>query len=484
MSSNNYSYDGEPPTLFEALQAAQDFGLVGEEDTVLTLVLSMIRGHLVVMSGLSRAGKDFTVDAAESLFPSESMIYHWPVDDSETAAYYKRGEINQYPVHRFPDLARLPEHQEKILKSFGEGRDAERSKTDIIAEKAGGDAVEDQVLRCPHTVIAFIASDNENIDLDDFPEIRNRSLVVSVDASEEQTHAVNRRKAEERQGAIEPSVDPLRKAEIQDYHASIPVDEWVQTPGNQILNPASVEIHRQEPIPEKFPEARQDFDRLLEFMETVTLYHYTDRIVGEANGGRVMLVAPEDIWMAMTILGNKMIMSALNLTREDRAILHLLDGSKAALTKSDIQQALRNHGFNISDRDVKRSLRSMREKGYITEHQGNPNSYTRSEFASVTKHEAGINYESVVDSAVENVYDLVGDRKAELYRDEFCTGDGLITTHPFKGQAVDITEDDDLEEMMDTGIEGIEEILEDESAPAAPEEPVGEAIGQAQGTLG
>lgn len=456
---NDYSVDVEPPTLYEVLQVARDSGLVGEEQTVLTLVLAMVRGHLVVMTGPSRAGKDVTVDAAEAAYNSDEMVYRWPVDDSETAAYYNREKINRYPVHRFPDLARLEEHHEKILKAFGEGRDAERNLTDITAEE--GDEVEDQVIRCPQTVIAFIASDNENVNLDDFPELRNRALTLPVDASEDQTSRVNRRKARERAGEVERSVDAIRKAEIQDYHSSIPVGAWTTNRDHKILNPGAMEIHEQQPIPELFPEARQDFERLLEFMETVALYHYAERMVVDDEGMSKLFVTPTDVWEAMTVIGNKMVMSALNLQREDRAILELLDNSSKNLTKADIQQSLRTQGFNISDRDVQRSLKSMIGKGYVRVYQGTPNEYTFNEFGQVIHHDAGIDFEGVVDSSMDQIYNIAPTDAADLYVDEFCTGEGLFATHPFTGESVDIIESDELQEMLDEGIQAVEEVFDD-----------------------
>jgi len=451
--------DNNAPTLYEVLQATRDAGLVGEEDTVLTVVMAMLRGGLVVMTGPSRAGKDEVVDAAESAFNTDRMVYRWPVDDSETAAYYNRDEINQHPVHRFPDLARLEQHHEKILKAFGEGRDAERNRTDIAAEQRGGDAVEDQVIECPHTVIAFIASDNKNVNLNDYPELRNRALMLSVDASEQQTARVNKRKAMERAGRTTRNVDPMRLASIREYHSEIPVNTWTQQRGHKIVNPMAVEVHEQEPIPQKFPEARQDFDRLLEFMETVALYHHTDRMAVDRGSDEVLLVAPTDVWEAMTVLGNKMVMSALNLRTQDRGILDLLKESKAELTKADIQQNLRAQGFNIADDEVRRSLDSMRQKGYVRVHQASPNTFTFSEFGSVVSHDGGLDYEKIVESASIDVYDVVDDDAASDYEERFCTGDGLITTHPFNGEAVDITESDELEEMLESGVEDVKEMF-------------------------
>lgn len=459
---NNYSLDIDPPTLHEVLSLMQDSGLVGEERTVLTLVLAMVRGHLIVMTGPARGGKDACVDAAEEAYNVDEMVYRWPVDDSETAAYYNRDEINQYPVHRFPDLARLEDHHEKILKAFGEGRNAERNRTDIMAEQAGGEAVEDQILECPKTVIAFIASDNKQIDLDDYPELRNRALTLSVDASEEQTRRVNRQKALERAGQNERRVDPIRKTEIQQYHNSIPVDYWTSA-GREIVNPAAINIHDQEPIPEKFPEARQDFERLLEFMETVALYHYGERLVAEYDGTERLYVAPIDIWEAMSVVGNKMVMSALNLTKEDRAILELLNNSNEELTKAEIQQALRAQGYHIADDEVRSSLDSMRTKGYVRVHQDNVNTYTFNEFGQVVYHDAGIDYEDVVGAASEEIYKIAPDDAADLYVEQFCSGTGTIATDPFTGEAVDITEDNRLEEMMEAGMKGVEEVFDDDT---------------------
>jgi len=55
---NSYNPPSEAPDFYEVLQAANDYGLVGEENTVLTVILGMVRGNLIVMTGPARAGKD------------------------------------------------------------------------------------------------------------------------------------------------------------------------------------------------------------------------------------------------------------------------------------------------------------------------------------------------------------------------------------------------------------------------------------------
>jgi Fe2+ or Zn2+ uptake regulation protein len=286
------------------------------------------------------------------------------------------------------------------------------------------------------------------------------------------------RKAQEHAGLTQNNVEAIRRAEIQSYHSSIPVNEWTSA-GAEIINPSAVEIHEQEPIPQLFPEARQDFDRLLGFMETVTMYHYADRMVTD-DGVHRLYTTPVDVWEAMTIMGNKMVMSALNLQREDRAILQLLQQASASLQKSEIQQSLRSQGFNITDRDVMRSLDSMRLKGYVRVHQGTPNTYSVSEFASVVDHDAGLGYDEIVDAAAETIYDITDDDHADMYVERFCRGDGLITTHPFTGEAVDIRQTNELEEMLSEGIQDISSTLSgDDDGPDGD----GGSESELQGTL-
>ena len=469
--------NSEAPDLFDVLQITRDFGLVGEDDTVLTVILAMIRGQLVIMTGPSRSGKDAIVDAAESAFNSRETVYKWPSDDSKTAAFYNRHEINQYPVQRFPDLTSLPDHQESILKAFGEGRDADRVFTDISNEE--GDEAETQVLEAPRTVIGFAASDNEKLDLDDYPELRNRGLLLSPDATEEQTDNVQDRKARERAGLVNQQVDPVEKVEIQQYLTNIPVRKWDENPDYRFLNPAAIAVDEQEPIPSMFVEARQDFDRLLEFFETVALYHHEDRMTVPHGGKEAMLVTPTDVWYAMKILGDKMVMSSLNLQDDDLAILELLKDTTAELSKSDIQQKLRSLGFNINDREVYRSLTSMREKGYIREFQGSPNTYSVSDFGAAIDAEVGLDYESLVERTSDVVYEIISDDDAQEYVAQFCEGEGLHAVHPFKGYEVDITEDSSLSEQVEERTDKVAEILEDDPF-AGGEEP--ESDGEAEVT--
>jgi Fe2+ or Zn2+ uptake regulation protein len=473
----------EPPTFHQLLQLAKDNGLVGEADTVLAVIVAAVRGGLVVLYGISRGGKAFPAD----------HYYEWSSgSSSDTANYYNAEKLNEYDVQYLGDLARLDEETEKIAKPWGEGKDARREYTDVSREE--GDQVVEQVLECPRTVLATIATDNRNFDLNDYPEFQKRAFMMGVDGSKSQTEAILRQKALEHADRVDRNIEPVEAAEIRNYMGAIPVDDFNDHPNNKLVNPASLNIIEQKPLPTEFAEARFDGDKLLHFIETVTLINHTSRFTVDTGRGFKMLTTPVDVWLAMKVIGENMIMSALNLTDEDQAILRYLRESDKTPSKRDIQQDLRGAGYNITTKDVRRSLDSMIDRGYvrIADDSGNVNTYTLSEFATVAQHKVGLDYSEVVEACKEGVYEIGGvpEEVADAYVERFCEGNGLFAIDPYTGEEVDITEDTSLQDNVDEATDDVADIFNDEpfwdgDSDDSPDETETEAepAAETQGTL-
>ncbi|QRV15070.1 hypothetical protein JMJ58_19515 [Haloterrigena salifodinae] len=467
--------DWEVPELHTILQVTRDLGVVGEEDTCLTVATASINGGLEDGGGLfvlyspARGGKDFTLRKTLEAIYGPGTVYEHPTDESETARYYSAKEANKYDIHIVGDLARVGEGTEKMLKDWGEGRDSERKVTDITKSEEDDDRTETMILECPRIVFATMATDNRNADMNDFPELLKRAFMQSVDTTKEQTERVIKRKAEEHAGQTVLQVDPVERAKIRQYFESIPVDLFTDNVNNKVSKPGMVEIARQtieegRMMPTEFNEARFDFDRLASMMGNMALIHHADRMTVDTGRGLLLLSAPVDYWYTMQIMGNNMVMSALNLTDEDQAILQLLNDLDYAPARKDIQQELRRLGHNIRDSDVKRALDSMRESGYITEHSGSPLTYSISDFASVTDVNVSLNYNSIVEAAADEVRNIQGiePEVADEYVRRYCEGSGTIAVHPFTGEAVDITEDDSLGEMTSEASEKTKAIVKGE----------------------
>ena len=444
-----------PPDLFTVLQAVHDSGLVGEEKTALTIALFSLGNEEapgMMIQAPARGGKDFTLwKTLETIYHADTVYKH-PTDESETARYYSAKEANKYDLHYVGDMAAMPTGTEKMLKDWGEGNDSTRKVTDITKDADADDRTIEMVLDVPRAFFVTAATDNRNFNLNDYPELLKRFFTESVDTSKDQTERIIRRKAEEHAGQTRRSIDPIETAQIKDYFGAIPADLFMGNPNNRILKPGAVNIAKQtiedgRMMPTEFNEARFDFDRLMHFMGNCALYHHANRMVVDTGRGYTLLAAPVDYWYVMQIMGNSMVMSALNLTEEDRAILRFLRGVDFMPARKDIQQGLRALGHNIRDSDVSRSLDSMRESGYIREQSGGggqPNTYKLSDFASVTDVDASMVYAEVVEAATEEVRNIDGvdDEVADYYVENYCQGSGLIAVDPFSGESLEITEDD------------------------------------------
>jgi hypothetical protein len=131
-------------------------------------------------------------------------------------------------------------------------------------------------------------------------------------------------------------------------------------------------------------------------------------------------------------------------------------------TRKDIQQGLTEAGYAIMDADVARSLKSMRERGYVTEHEGSPLTYSLSTFASITQHDIGLDWSRIVEEAKEGIYDPAAEIPevvADAYVEKFCEGVGLFAVDPYTGESVNILEDATLQDVIDARTEAVAEVV-------------------------
>lgn len=470
MNANNI----RNPTLYEVSQLKEDWGLVGEEDTHLVVFLSFFGGGFVVMTGLSSGGKDAVVNAAEYCVPDD-WVFKVPTSLSKTDLYTKAltesgsANPNNCPVHRHKDISNIAgkDFLEDMWKAHGDGREITHSWTEVMGQERESRSAS---LNPPNCLVLFLASDNEQVDLNDYAEVRNRALVVSIDDSQSLTERVNTRQAKQRAGLITYNLSEDRTKEIRDYVAGIPMHLYGQGGSGGFYNPVSLAMDNQNPLPQHFTEARRDFPRLMDFMQAVTLFHYDDRMEipnkdlpgdDRSNAKVTLLVTPADAWLAMRIFGEKMVLSALNLRDKDFELLKILRRNAGkGMSAADLQMEMRNSGYNITQSDVRSAMDNMLTKGYIRKDQNaTPVAYSSTPFAKQADRGVNMDWPTVVADTRETIEQVMPDGTAEEYKQEFLAGDGLLVTHPFTGETVNLMEEEanELEEK-------VEEKEEDESS--------------------
>lgn len=472
--------DNYTPTLYDIKKMGDDFGLVGEDDTQLVVFLSFLKGGFVAMTGLSRGGKDFVVDAANYAMPDD-VVFKVPTSSSKTVLYEMEDQMNNARVHRYPDIATLEDkgHLEEIMKAHGEGRTITHSRT-----TGGGGSKESMTLHPPDCFVMFVATDNEQVDLNDYPELRNRALTVSIDASKELTEKVNTNQARRMSGLEDMHFTNEERDIIRDYVDGVPVGLYASEngPSGDTFEIPAVALDNQNPLPQYFTEARQDFPRLMKFVRSVSMFHYDDRMevqLPDREEVVSLLITPADVWYGMRIFGEKMVLSALNLRDMDFEMLDLIRNEQDGLSKSEIQMEMRDSGFNITNRDIKTALENMLTKGYVRKDtNSSPNLWATAPFHTKAKRDITLDWEELVEDTKETAREILPPDVADEYIEKHCEGDGLFVTHPFTGERMNITKQNLLEEKVE------------EQADTADEEVFGDDLysgssgDEGQGTLG
>lgn len=455
--------DIQTPTLWEVSQMSRDYGLEGERDTHLSVFVLTINGGLVIMSSPSRSGKDEVVDAVEFCLPGDD-IAKIPDSTSKTVLYQRKDELNDARIHRYPDITSLDEHIENLLKQNADGRSSSHSFT-----KVNGDTRTEvkQTIQPPNAMILFAASDNQQVDLNDYPEVRNRAMIVSTDASAELTEKVKKKQAKMEVGRYKQKVSDERQEEIRRYVGKIPVGLYTDDDAiGEVWNMTHIGFAEENPLPDLFPESRMDFERFNKFVKSVTLFNFNERmeINSDTRDATVSLVStPKDLWLAWKVFGEKMVMSALNLRDIDFEILELLRDSGQSLTVAEVQTEMRRRGQNLSEPQVRGSLDAMLDKGYVFKDNSSARvKYQPSPFATedTVARDITINFQNIVDRTIKDAKFALEDGIADEYISRYCEGEGLIATNPLTGEQVNIVEQDlsdDLAQQEEKEAETLEE---------------------------
>jgi hypothetical protein len=393
-----------------------------------------------------------------------------PTSMTKASFFDMEDEINAAPVHRHKDISSIDKtYLEDTWKAHGDGNSISRTFND----PTGGERENIvRTLQQPNCMILFLASDNQQVDLDDYAEVKNRALVVGIDDSQSLTESVNTLQSKQEAGIIDYNIDEERTEEIREYVSNIPMYAYGDDKPGGFLNPVMPAMDNQNPLPQHFTEARRDFPRLSDFMKTVTLFHHRDRIevpqnmwTGDTrhNNDVTLLVTPADAWLGMRIFGEKMVLSALNLQDKDFALLDVLRNAGGQQFSVDrLQSMMRQQGWNIRPSDIRSSLKSMLSKGYVSpDKTTTPHEWSASDFATQVSREVNLDWPTLVEDTREVVHDHYPKPVAMDYEQQFLTGEGLIVTHPFDGSTVNLAEEEanELNEKVEEANEKEEETL-------------------------
>ena len=111
------------------------FPILGEDSLALTTSLSyLLEDTNFCIKAYSGTGKTVLMEAVANLLPEE---YVYSVEHmSETAIWYDEDKINKARFVFIPEAQKIPEGVMEIIKTWADGRTAQRKKTDVTIKMA------------------------------------------------------------------------------------------------------------------------------------------------------------------------------------------------------------------------------------------------------------------------------------------------------------------------------------------------------------
>lgn len=457
--------EGLTPSLYTITQYKEDEGMVGDAEAFAATTLACAcGGRLLFLNAKSSGGKSWMLSRIEKLFLGGQWFH---IEDETTKAdFYRQGEEggNDAIVHQYPDLVKMEDHVENGLKKAGEGEIADYGHRN----PADHDERIVHELYPPETAVWMVARENARFDPEDHPEILNRSLQIDLDASMEQNERVISSQLERVGGAYEYNLDNVQALALRDHIQSIPRGRWeTDWDTEDFMVPFWSGMVGNHPIHSLKVKSRRDFARFLKFMNIVTLWNHKDRMVVEwddtkGDTHRSMLVAPEDLWMAMRVFGETLLMSSLNLGEAEKHILWFLRTTKDQVTASGLVQVLTQAGINVTTSSVQQACKRMTEEGYLTVDDSGTNKYQIAAWATDFEEYKNVDYQAIIDSVKPYLDDMVaGDRLSAEDRDEYVERFARDTrvVHPVTGKETTLTSYTAMKDTLDERQRQVETML-------------------------
>ena len=163
------------------------FPILGEDSLALTACLSYILEDTnFCIKAYSGTGKTVLMEAIANLLPKNYMytVEHM----SETAIWYDEDKINKSRFVCIPEAQKIPEGVMEIIKTWADGRTAERKKTDVTIGATVGQWLH------PKYVLMAVAVENDKGSAMFDTELERRCMIMHTNPTVKQTELVVKHK--------------------------------------------------------------------------------------------------------------------------------------------------------------------------------------------------------------------------------------------------------------------------------------------------
>ena len=407
--------------------------ILGEDELALSACLSyLLEDNNFVIKAYSGTGKTVIMDAIFALLPEE--FYYVMEHLSETAVWYDSDKINRARFVAIPEAQKLPEGVMEVVKTWGDGRAAQRKRTDVTI----GDTIETKIH--PKYVFMCLAVENTKGAAYFDAELERRCMIMHTNPTVEQTERVLKHKLLD-SAVKKTTLTTMTSEEIEGLRKHM-LDVIVERDDSQavkIKNPCAPFLF--DAIPSAFPVSRSKVQYLLKLINAVARFYPDEMIKVEEDGTQYGLVTPKHNWLGLRIYLNSFVSECLHMPSHGTDILKLFpntridrfgfaDGDTIRMSTNEIKKAAKSAGLPFTK--IEPILGALVMTGFLEmdEDKGKRLYYKSPLFEEPVSK---INWSELIEKT-ENFMAENWPTVAGEYADRFCTDMQIID--PFTGDNI------------------------------------------------
>jgi len=413
------------------------FPILGEDSLALTACLSYILEDTnFCIKAYSGTGKTVLMEAISALLPDNYMytVEHM----SETAIWYDEEKINKARFVAIPEAQKIPEGVMEIIKTWADGRTAERKKTDITIGATVGQWLH------PKYVLMAVAVENDKGSAMFDTELERRCMIMHTNPTVKQTELVVRHKLLN-SALPKATMSSMTDEEIKGLkkHLEVALRERDEDDSTVIKNPCAPFLF--EAIPSAFPVSRSKVQYLLKLINAIARF-YPDEITRIEKGGvKYGLVSPKHNWLGLRIYLNSFVEECLHMPSHGTDILKLFpdtrldkfgfaDSETVKMSEGELKKAAKAAGLPFTK--LRPVLTGLLMTGFLeVEEEGGKKLYYKSPL--INEPVSKINWSELIEET-KNFIRKEWPDVADEYIGRSCSNIKIVD--PFSGDNIELGE--------------------------------------------
>ena len=415
------------------------FPILGEDALALTASISYLLDDTnFCIKAYSGTGKTVLMEAIVNLLPKNyvHVIEHL----SETAVWYDAEKINKSRFIIIPEAQKLPEPVMEVIKTWADGRDATRKRTDITT------AAKIPILQRLNAkyVLMAVAVENDKGSAMFDAELERRCMIMHTNPTVKQTERVIKHKllhsAVPQQTMSSMSDSEINKLKI---HIKKVIRERDQDSSTIRKNPCAPFLF--DAIPAAFPVSRSKVQYLLKLINAIARFYPQEIVKYTKDGFTYGLVSPKHNWLGLRIYLNSFVEECLHMPSHGTDILKLFpetrmdkfgfaDSETVKMSEGELKKAAKAVGLPFTK--MRPVISGLLMTGFLeSEDDGKRTLYFKSPL--INEPVAKINWSELIEETKEFVRENWNE-VADEYIGRHCRSIKIID--PFSGDNIELGE--------------------------------------------